>query len=120
MTTKRKCLECENELFGRIDKKFCSDHCRTSHYNKNNNRNNAFIRKINNILKKNRNILAELNPKGKTQVSEKKLLEKGFKLNYYTNQYTTKKGVTYYFCYDQGFIKMDSGYYAIFVKTDFE
>jgi predicted nucleic acid-binding Zn ribbon protein len=119
-TSKRTCLECDREVFGRIDKKFCSDQCRTQNYNRANSKSNNIIRTVNAILKKNHKILQKLNPKGKAKVSETKLLENGFKLDYYTNQYTTKKGVTYKFCYDQGFIKMDNGYYAIFEKVEFE
>ncbi len=120
MSEKRKCLACDNELFGRIDKKFCSDYCRTHHYNKNNLSNRSYMREVNSILKKNLKILEGLNPQGKTTVSEKKLLENGFRLNYFTNLYTTKKGITYFFCYDQGFIKLANGSYTIFKKTDFE
>jgi len=118
--SKRTCKECNQELFGRIDKKFCSDQCRTQNYNHTNNKSNNLVRSTNAILKKNRNILAKLNPTGKTKISEKKLLENGFKLNYVTNLYTTKKDITYYFCYDQGFIKLANNYYTIFEKKEFD
>lgn len=117
---KKTCLECGSELYGRIDKKYCSDQCRTQHYNRTHNENKNLYREINAILKKNHMVLQKLNPSGKTKISEIKLLENGFKLNYFTNLYTTKKGITYYFCYDQGLIKTDNGSYALFKKVDFD
>ena len=62
---KRKCLECGDPFDGRQDKKFCSDQCRTTHFNKQNTDQNKFMRNINNILRKNRRILEALNPSGK-------------------------------------------------------
>lgn len=117
---KKTCIECGSELFGRIDKKYCSDQCRTQHYNRTHSENKILYRETNAILKKNHTILQKLNPTGKTKISEIRLLENGFKLNYFTNLYTTKKGITYYFCYDQGFIKMENGYYALFKKVNFD
>jgi len=118
--TKKTCLECGSELFGRIDKKYCSDQCRTQYYNRTHSKNKNLYRDINAILKKNHTVLQKLNPSGKTKVSEIRLLENGFKLNYFTNLYTTKKGITYYFCYDQGLIKMENGFYALFKKVEFD
>ena len=80
-----KCLECKEKLYGRADKKFCSDQCRTAHHNKQNADSNNFMRNVNNILRKNRRILLALNPKGKAKATRTQLIDKGFKFSYYTN-----------------------------------
>ncbi len=116
---KKSCLECNEEFIGRSDKKFCSDQCRSSHNNKLNSDANNFVRNVNNILRKNRRILATLNPDGKSKVHRDKLLEKGFKFSYFTNIYQTKAGKTYHFCYDQGYLAIDRGYYALVVRQSY-
>ncbi len=100
----RYCLECGEPIHGRSDKKFCSDQCRTTYHNRLHAESNQYIRRINAILKKNRAILAQLNPDGKAKVSRNKLLSLGFNFNYHTNIYDTKTGNRYYFCYDMGYL----------------
>ena len=126
MTTKvkpkeveRSCKECGEKLFGRKDQKFCSDYCRNSYNNKLNEDVNNYVRRINNILRKNRRILDKLNPSGKKTVDQLTLAEEGFNFHYFTNVYTTKKGVTYYFCYDRGYLKTDEGNYFLVHKQDY-
>ena len=77
------------------------------------------MRSINNILKKNRKILAELNPNGKAKVHRDDLAKHGFNLNYYTNVYKTKKGSTYYYCYDQGYLAMPSNQYMLVERKEY-
>jgi len=116
---KKKCLECEDEFNGRADKKFCSDQCRSSFNNRLNSDVSNFMRNINNILRKNRRILADLNPHGKAKIHRDKLLEKGFKFSYFTNEYKTKSGKSYHFCYDQGYLAIDNNFYALVVKQSY-
>ena len=113
---KRKCIECGDDFIGRTDKKFCSDNCRSAYNNKLNKDANNFVRNINNILRKNRRILAELNPNGKVKVHKDKLLDKGFKFSYFTNEYATKSGNVYRFCYDQGYLSLDNDFYTIVLR----
>ncbi len=115
----KTCSNCNREIFGRADKKFCSDYCRSTFNNKENSLTNSYMLKVNKVLRKNRKILASLNPKGKTKIHIQKLQDKGFRFNYFTNQYITQKGVTYYFCYDQGFLALDNNYYALVTKQDY-
>ena len=49
----KQCLECDNEIKGRIDKKFCSDYCRNAYNNKLNKDSNNLVRNTNNRLRKN-------------------------------------------------------------------
>lgn len=103
----QKCLTCGTAFFGRSDKKFCSDQCRSAHHHLINQKENRIMNSINQVLRQNRRILAELNTKKKTRVHRKQLLERGFKFKYFTNLYTTRAGHTYNFCYDQGYIEWD-------------
>lgn len=101
----RKCPECGDIIIGRADKKFCSDQCRNSYNNKLNSDASNTVRNINNILRKNRRILQELNKQsGKTLVNKDTLLQNGFNFTYHTHTYTTKKGDIYHFCYEQGYL----------------
>ncbi len=110
---KKQCLECGDTFTGRADKKFCSADCRSAYNNKLNSDATNFMRNINNMLRKNRRILAELNPDGKAKVHRNKLLDRGFKFSYFTNIYTTKQGTHYYFCYDQGYMEIDNDYFVL-------
>ena len=110
---RKECIECGDEFIGRADKKFCSDQCRSSYNNKLNSDRVNLVRNINNTLRKNRRILAKLNPTGKTTVVKTQLLEKGFNFNCFTNIYQTKTGNTYYFCYDFGYLEFKPGIYTL-------
>lgn len=115
----RLCEECGAVLKGRADKKFCSDECRTSFNNKQNSNLNNLMRNINNTLRKNRRILAAVNPSGKTNVHRTVLERKGFNFNYFTNIYTTKGGNVYYFCYDQGYIFHETEYVTLVHRQEY-
>jgi len=116
---KRLCKNCETEFFGRQDKKFCSDYCRNNYNNRLNSDAYNFVRNINNTLRKNRRILAQLNPTGKTKVHRDKLMANGFNFNYHTNTYVTKAGKTYYFCYDQGYLELENGILALVIRLEY-
>ncbi len=116
---KKTCLVCGESFHGRQDKRFCSDHCRSTFHNKQNSDATNFMRNINNILRKNRRILAELNPRGKTKVHRDALLEKGFKFSYFTNEYRTKSGNVYHFCYEHGYLKLDDDYLALVIRQQY-
>ena len=113
----KACLECNAQIFGRVDKKFCSDQCRNAYNNKLNSDSNNYVRNTNNILRKNRRILSDLNPNGKSKTHKSKLMEKGFDFNHFTSIYTTKAGTIYYFCYEYGYLPLDHEFYAL-VKRD--
>ncbi len=77
------------------------------------------MRNINNILRKNRRILVSLNPKGTAKVNKVELLDLGFKFSYYTNEYKTKAGKVYKFCYEQGYLDLGKGKYAIVKRKEY-
>lgn len=113
----KTCLECDEKIVGREDKKFCSDGCRNSYNNKMNKDSSNFMRNINNRLRKNYRILSELNPNGKSKTTRNKLLIKGFDFECITNLLQTKTGNTYYFVYDQGYLFLENDFFML-VKKD--
>lgn len=114
----KTCPNCGNEIVGRIDKRFCDDQCRSSYYNKANRDSTNAVRKINNILRKNRRILEGLNPEGKAVVSKQELTSEGFSFNYFTNIYTTKTGKEYRFVYEHGYVELEKEKYGLVIKGD--
>lgn len=109
------CMHCGNEIKGRFDKKFCDDVCRNAWHNDQNKIDQAQIRAVNTILKKNRRVLIDLNTTGKSKVKKEDLLKKGFNFDYLTRIYTTQKGSTYYFCYEQGYLPLEGDWYMLVV-----
>jgi len=116
---KKKCLNCKEEIEGRVDKKFCSDYCRNQYNNKQNSDANKYMRNVNHILRKNRRILALLNPDEKAKVHRNKFNEKGFNFHFFTNIYKTKTGKVYFYCYDYGYLHIENDYFVIVRKKDY-
>ncbi|MCG8320156.1 MAG: hypothetical protein MI921_11680 [Cytophagales bacterium] len=112
--SKRKCLACGCQIQGRADKKFCAEQCRNNHYNQLNRDANLHVRNVNNILRKNRRILATLNPTGSGKVHRDRLLIQGFDFEHFTNCHRTRLGTIYY-CYEQGYMTIDNGF--VILKT---
>ncbi len=117
MQQEKLCPECNRPIFGRADKKFCSDMCRNSFNNKQNGSINNLVRRINGILKKNRRILEELNPTGKIKLPKSKLIASGFDFDHHTSIYRTKEDSVYYFCYEQGYLLLENDYCLLVKKV---
>ena len=114
----RKCLECQETVLGREDKKFCCDSCRNNYNNKINKDSTNFMRNVNNKLRKNYRILSDFNPEAKTSISRSKLIDKGFDFDFFTNILKTTTGNTYHFIYDQGYRKLENDFYML-VRKEF-
>ena len=112
----KKCLECEEVLKGRVDKKFCSDYCRNAYNNRVNKDSKNLIRNINNRLRKNYKILSELNISGKTKVTRTKVYDKGFDFSFFTSIYKTKTGNTYFYIYDEGYLPLENELFLLIKK----
>lgn len=112
------CPECEKPVFGRADKKFCSDACRNAYNNRTHSNVTKYMRQVNNTLTKNRRILLELNPDGKKKTHKDNLLKRGFDFDFHTSSYTTKSGDTYHFCYEQGYLLLDEGYILLVERKE--
>ncbi|TBR19031.1 MAG: hypothetical protein EPO57_05260 [Chitinophagaceae bacterium] len=120
-TTETKlCLNCKKPLRGRSDKKFCTDFCRNGFNNQLKSNSNNFIRNTNNALGKNRRILESLLPEneemGKT--TKEKLNRLGFNFKFITHLYTNKKGNTYFFCYEYGYLPLDGDWFLIVKRKE--
>lgn len=115
--TNKKCLFCQKNLKGRIDKKFCNDYCRNNYNNlqKTNGQLHPMVRNINQALLKNRKILQEILPDNEemAKVHYDKLTQKGYQFKYHTHTYANKKGQTYFFCYEYGFLPLESNWYLV-------
>ena len=111
----RICLNCNKPLRGRSDKKFCDDYCRNNYNNQLKSHSINLVRNINNALGKNRRILDNLFISGEemAKTTRNKLLQKGFQFKYITHTYTNKKGNTYFFCYDIGYLPLESDWYLL-------
>lgn len=107
---KRECTECGDRFFGRSDKRFCGDNCRSVHNNRINQSHRKIMRNINNLLAKNRRILLEIKERGLEKIHREFLLEHGFSFKYFTAEFTTHEGEKLRFCYEQGYKVMDSGH----------
>lgn len=116
----KTCATCGEPLKGRIDKKFCDDACRSNFNNKLNSESSAFMKNVNNILRKNRRIIESLIPKkeGKIKVPLKKLQDNGYNFSYHTHTYITKAGATYIFCYEYGYLAIDGTYYMLVKRQE--
>lgn len=112
----KNCLDCGEPIVGRADKKFCSDQCRNNYNNRLNSDTSAMVRNVNNILRRNRRILSELNPTDKVTVHKEKLANLGFNFNYFTHLYTTQKGSVYRFVYEYGYLPLDNDFYMLVIR----
>lgn len=76
MRMEKYCLNCQSQVHGRADKKFCDDQCRSAYNFEHQDKEKDLIRQVNAILRKNRQILQTLNPSGKTTLPKSELAEK--------------------------------------------
>ncbi|MCO6498639.1 MAG: hypothetical protein J5I50_13375 [Chitinophagaceae bacterium] len=114
------CLLCGKPLRGRTDKKFCDDYCRNNYNNRLKSKTTNLVRNTNNALMKNRRILESLLPEGEEmgKVHKEKLIENGFHFKYITHLYTNKKGTTYFFCYDMGYLPLENDWYLLVKRKE--
>jgi hypothetical protein len=118
--TPKLCLACNKTVKGRADKKFCDDYCRNAYNNLLKADSSKLMTNINNALKKNRRILEDLLPdtEDMTKANREKLLGKGFNFKYSTHTYTNKKGNTYFFCYEYGYLPLEHDWFLIVKRKE--
>jgi|LakMenEpi03Aug12_release.lakeMendotaPanAssembly.Ray.scaffolds.fasta_scaffold949650_1 hypothetical protein len=115
----KDCAHCRKPLMGRTDKKYCDDTCRNAWNNIHRKQQPIWVRSIDQTLHRNRKLLEEVVPQeGKIRVMEKKLIDRGFNFQYFTHQVNTRKGTTYYFVYEFGFLPLDNGYIMVVRRED--
>lgn len=111
MQMERKCPTCKGEIIGRTEKRFCSDQCRFlfNKVKKKENISEKFIQKVNAARRKNRTLLKQASPKGKTTLRREVLQLAGFNFDHFTHLYRAKNGNTYHFCYDYDYLLLEDG-----------
>jgi hypothetical protein len=116
----RQCLECARPYIGRSDKKFCGDHCRSIHHNRQSQSKLSVIKNVNNILTRNRNALAELftdhDHSKIVRVHREMLISAGFDFSYITDTIVNRQGSEYRYCYDYGYLDVGRDYFMIVQK----
>lgn len=102
----RTCVRCGDTIEGRLDKKFCSESCKSAyHYELSLQNEESLFKIIDRQLKTNRRILKEFNRAGKATVRKQVLIDEGFDPKYFTHYWKAKNGNMYLFCYEYGFMK---------------
>jgi predicted nucleic acid-binding Zn ribbon protein len=116
----KACLSCGKPVKGRTDKKFCDDYCRNTYNNQAKSDVNNYIRNINHALSRNRRILESLVPEKEemTKTTRDKLQQLGFLFKYITHTYTNRKGNTYCFCYDYGYLSLENDWYLVVKRKE--
>jgi predicted nucleic acid-binding Zn ribbon protein len=116
----KNCLACNKPVKGRADKKFCDDYCRNAYNNQLKTSGDKLVININNALKKNRRILDALLPAQEetAKTTKEKMLAKGFQFKYITHTYINKKGNTYFFCYDFGYLPLENDWYLVVKRKE--
>ena len=111
MKKRSNCLNCEEIIEGRSDRKFCSSYCKSNyHYVLNKGKESSFFVQVDKQLKLNRRLLRTFNKSGKATVKAERLIELGFDPNFFTHYWKNKKLDVYLFCYEYGFLKkVESG-----------
>jgi hypothetical protein len=73
------------------------------------------MRHVNSLLQKNRRILAAIIPitANRAKTSHAVLLERGFLFQYSTHLVSNKKGNSYHFCYDYGYLAISESSYMV-------
>jgi hypothetical protein len=105
-----KCLNCGEELKGRVGKVFCTPYCRSNyHYQNNKEKEASLFVTIDKQLRQNRRLLKNYNKAGKAVVRKDDLLKEGFNPKYFTHYWKNQKGDVYLFCYEYGFLEKKEG-----------
>ena len=114
------CLQCNDTIHGRSDKKFCDDYCRNAYNNSSKKGSNNIIRNISNALRKNRNILESFLKANEdtSKAPRERLLASGYIFKYHTHTYTNKNKDTYVYCFDMGYLALDNDWYLIVRKKE--
>ena len=98
----RLCLECNEKLTGRSDKRFCDAYCRNAYHNRHKADDELLIKTTNQHIRRNRRILKTLCPVGKATVRKEVLDQMGYDYRYFSSLFKTST-MTYYLVYDYGF-----------------
>lgn len=121
-TNHKQCLHCTKKIAGRTDKKFCSNHCRSSYHNHFYGDRTNYMRRVNGLLLRNRKILADLFAihRAGTTVPLSELYVKGFSPSHFTHQHKKDKNQLFTYCYEFGYQIIEKNCIKIIQQTNIE
>ncbi len=96
----KNCLRCGSPVYGRPDKKFCSDECKNSYHYKKTGRIRRYRDRVIAELDRNYSILNSLLSLGITHVPVAELERAGFNFGYSTGCRKNSKGHDEFSCFD--------------------
>lgn len=99
----RICRQCGEELYGRRDKRFCSDYCRATFNNQEYYATRKSIRSIIRAILRNRNLLNQLHNAGYAFIPKTDLAALGFNFKYFTSIEYKPDGRMHIICLDHGY-----------------
>lgn len=111
------CLDCGDHIYGRADKKFCSDQCRNNYNNRINRDSSNLIRNIHALLRKNRRILATLYEGDRSEIHKDALYALGFNIGFFTHLVETESGDKTFFCYEYGYREVENDFVLIEINA---
>ncbi len=101
------CSICSAEIVGRRDKIFCSQKCKSFYHRHRKKQHQSITNPVDKMLHRNWVILQEYYErinKRKFFIPKAELVKEGFKLDYHTTSQKNKKGKTYYYIYNFGWM----------------
>ena len=108
------CLECGDKIrYGRIDKKFCCEECKTRHYNNLARGSRAYRRKVMTNLTRNYQILEQLIKSGEVSAELTDLISAGFNPDAVTGFHKNRFKSDEYWCFDIKYKMTDSRIYSM-------
>ena len=114
------CLECGDQIrYGRTDKKFCCDDCRSRHYNEKTRQGRAFRRRVLSALSRNYEILDNLIKADVASIDIIALSSMGFSLSLMTS-YRKRGKHDECGCFDIRYIKTSTRIYSISKIQNFD
>lgn len=113
----RHCDYCGDAIRGRADKRFCNSECRNGYHNHHASIDDAFLREVNKVLRRNRRILARLSPDGKNYATRTRLEDLGFSFKYFTHVSPSREGQQYHWVYECGYLEIRHNYFML-VRRD--
>ncbi len=115
-------MYCNKKMQGRTDKKFCSNHCRSSYHNAIYGNRTNYMRRINALLLRNRKILSDLfvlQRKG-APIPLSELYIKGFTPQHFTHQAKHSSKSIYNYCYEFGYSQVGKDAVKIIQEANIE
>lgn len=107
---------------GRTDKKFCSNHCRSSYHNAVYGNRTNYMRRINALLLRNRKILSDLFllQRKDSYIPLSELYIKGFTPQHFTHQAKHTSKTLYTYCYEFGYYYVGKNAVKIIQESSIE